>query len=85
MLTGSPPNKKKKKKNLGGNVLSWDHPFVMASLAIFAVCFPLFIYCETLTPRPIMPLEIIKHSPRSNLIFSNFLAALLSNAILFNM
>lgn len=33
--------------NLGGNVLPWSHPFVIASLVIFAVSFPLFIYAES--------------------------------------
>ncbi|TDZ58615.1 putative transporter [Colletotrichum trifolii] len=70
--------------NLGGNVLPWSHPLVVASLAIFAVSFPVFLYVESLATRPIMPLHLVRHAPRANIIFSNFFAALLSNAILFN-
>lgn len=58
---------------------------MVASLCVFAICFPLFLYAETLATRPILPLRIVRHSPRANLIFSNFFAALLTNAILFNM
>ncbi|PSR97696.1 major facilitator superfamily domain-containing protein [Coniella lustricola] len=72
--------------NLGGNVLPWSHPFVMASLAIFAVSFPLFIYADHKPRRrPIMPLHLIRHSPQANMIFSNALSAFLMNAIIFNM
>ncbi|KZL81709.1 major facilitator superfamily transporter [Colletotrichum incanum] len=70
--------------NLGGNVLPWSHPLVIASLVIFGVCFPVFLYVQSYVSRPIMPLYLVRRSPRMNLIFSNFLAALLSNAILFN-
>ncbi|OHF02214.1 major facilitator superfamily transporter [Colletotrichum orchidophilum] len=70
--------------NLGGNILPWSHPLVIASLAIFGVCFPVFLYVQSYVSRPIMPLYLIRRSPRMNLIFSNFIAALLSNAIIFN-
>ncbi|KAK4238212.1 MFS general substrate transporter [Achaetomium macrosporum] len=70
--------------NLGGNVLPWSHPFVISSLAIFAVFFPLFLHVETRAAKPIMPLHLILKSPHMNLIFSNHIAAFLSNAILFN-
>ncbi|KAK1989610.1 MFS general substrate transporter [Colletotrichum falcatum] len=71
--------------NLGGNILPWSHPLVVASLVIFSVCFPVFLFVESYVSRPIMPLYLVRRSPRMNLIFSNFFAALLSNAILFNM
>ncbi|KND93120.1 Multidrug resistance protein fnx1 [Tolypocladium ophioglossoides CBS 100239] len=70
--------------SLGGNVLPWSHPFVIASLAIFAPSFPAFLLVESRVAMPIMPLHLIRRSPRANLIFSNFLAALLSNSIFFN-
>ncbi|KAH7165528.1 major facilitator superfamily domain-containing protein [Dactylonectria macrodidyma] len=70
--------------NFGGNVLPWSHPFVIASLVIFAVVFPLFFWVESWVHKPIMPLYLIRHSPRANLIFSNFIASLLANSILFN-
>ncbi|KAK3353510.1 major facilitator superfamily transporter [Lasiosphaeria hispida] len=70
--------------SLGGNVVPWSHPYVIGSLAFFAVFFPLFLYVETIATHPIMPMHLIQHSPHMNLIFSNHIAAFLSNAILFN-
>lgn len=70
--------------NLGGNVFPWSHPLVVASLVIFIVSFPAFIWVESRVDKPIMPLHLVTHSPRANLIFSNFFAAFLSNAIYFN-
>ncbi|KAI0175736.1 MFS general substrate transporter [Hypoxylon sp. FL1284] len=70
--------------NLGGNVLPWSHPFVIVSLVIFGVCFPTCLYVESKHERPIMPLVLLHQSPRANIIFSNFIASFLLNAILFN-
>ncbi|KAI2468947.1 MFS general substrate transporter [Annulohypoxylon bovei var. microspora] len=70
--------------NLGGNILPWTHPFVLASLVIFAICFPACLYAESKHERPIMPLILLHSSPRANIIFSNFIASFLLNAILFN-
>ncbi|KAI1648058.1 MFS general substrate transporter [Daldinia loculata] len=70
--------------NLGGNVLPWSHPFIIASLVIFIVCFPACLYVESKHERPIMPLILLSKSPRANIIFSNFIASFLLNAILFN-
>ncbi|KAF5026848.1 hypothetical protein F66182_1043 [Fusarium sp. NRRL 66182] len=70
--------------NLGGNVLPWSHPFVVTSLVIFAATFPLFLWVESLVENPIMPLHLIYRAPRANLVFSNAIAAMLANAILFN-
>lgn len=71
--------------NLGGNVLPWSHPFVIASLVIFATFFPTFLWAESTATHPIMPLYLIQRSPHRNMIFSNSLAAFMMNAILFNM
>ncbi|RDA90445.1 hypothetical protein CP533_3945 [Ophiocordyceps camponoti-saundersi (nom. inval.)] len=70
--------------NLGGNVLAWSHPFVVASLLIFAVCLPIFVYVESRVPKPILPLRLIREAPRANLIYANFIGAILTNAIFFN-
>lgn len=70
--------------NLGGNVLPWSDPFVIASLAIFAASFPLFLVAEAKAARPIMPLHLIRRGPHANMIFSNALAAFIMNAIMFN-
>lgn len=60
------------------------HPFIISSLAIFAVGFPLFIFVESRVAMPIMPLRIVTQYPRAGLIFSNFLCAMIVNAVLFN-
>ncbi|KAI1118836.1 MFS general substrate transporter [Nemania sp. NC0429] len=70
--------------NLGGNVLPWSHPFIITSLAVFAVCFPTCLYVESRVERPVMPLVLLHSAPRANIIFSNFMASFLLNAILFN-
>lgn len=71
-------------QNLGGNVLPWNHPFVIASLVIFALCFPLFLFVETRAVKPIMPLRFLLKSPHMNLISANHIAAFLSHATIFN-
>ncbi|KAH8780869.1 major facilitator superfamily transporter [Diaporthe sp. PMI_573] len=71
--------------NLGGNVLSWTHPFVLISLALFAVTFPSFLWAERSASRPIMPLRLIQRSPHANMIFASFLSAFIMNTVLFNM
>ena len=71
--------------SLGGNILPWSDPFVIASLTIFVVFFPLFLYVEMYqATKPIMPMHLVLKSPHMNLIFSNHIAAFLSNAVLFN-
>ncbi|KAI3329798.1 major facilitator superfamily domain-containing protein [Ustulina deusta] len=66
--------------------LAWlgSHPFIISSLAIFAVCFPTCLFVESRTERPIMPLVLLRSTPRANMIFSNVMASFLLNAILFN-
>ncbi|KAI1324188.1 MFS general substrate transporter [Xylariaceae sp. FL0255] len=70
--------------NLGGNVLPWSHPFIIVSLVMFGICFPTCLYVESQAKRPIMPLVLLHSAPRANIIFANFLASFLLNAILFN-
>lgn len=57
---------------------------MIASLLISLIVFPLFLYIETRASRPIMPLNLVTKSPHMNLIFSNFLANMVMNAIMFN-
>lgn len=71
-------------QNLGGNVYPWSHPIVITALIIFGVGAPLFIWVESTVELPIMPLKLIRHNPRAGLIFANFLASVIVNAILFN-
>ncbi|KAH8680981.1 major facilitator superfamily domain-containing protein [Xylariales sp. PMI_506] len=70
--------------NLGGNILSWSHPFIVISLVIFTISFTVYFWAEAHAKRPIMPLELLNHAPRANIIFSNFLSTILVNAVLFN-
>ncbi|KAM3466069.1 hypothetical protein NHJ6243_001146 [Beauveria neobassiana] len=70
--------------NLGGNILPWSHPFVITALMLFTVAFPAFLLTESRAAKPIMPLKFVTVRPHANLILSNCLGALISNAILFN-
>ncbi|KAM3543846.1 hypothetical protein ARSEF1564_003291 [Beauveria bassiana] len=56
--------------NLGGNILP--------------LAFPAFLLTESRAAKPIMPLKFVTVRPHANLILSNCLGALISNAILFN-
>ncbi len=69
---------------MNANLIVGSHPFVIASLSVFAVMFPLFLYVEASVHRPIMPLRFVRKSPHMNIIFSNFIAGVLANAIFFN-
>ncbi|GJN82991.1 hypothetical protein PLIIFM63780_006537 [Purpureocillium lilacinum] len=71
--------------SLGGNTLPWSHPAVVALLAAFAVCIPTFLWVESRCANPVVPLNLLFKPPRSNLLFANFIAAMLTHSILFNM
>ena len=70
--------------NLGGNVLSWDHPLVIASLVSFFILAALLIRVEKKAAKPVMPLNLLTSQPRANLIFTNFFGNIAVNTILFN-
>ncbi|KAM7218162.1 putative transporter C460.03-like protein 1 [Rhypophila decipiens] len=70
--------------SLGGNVLPWSDPYVISSLACFAVFFPLFLHVETKAVKPIMPLRLVRLSPHRNLLLGNAIAAMISSTVLFN-
>ncbi|TAQ91579.1 hypothetical protein B7494_g51 [Chlorociboria aeruginascens] len=70
--------------NLGGNVFPWSHPIVITALVIFGVGFPLFIFVESRVPLPIMPLKLVLRNPQAGLILSNSIAAIVTNAVTFN-
>lgn len=65
--------------------LTGTHPVVLTALSLAAIAFPSFLWFETRAAMPIMPFHLIQKSPRANLIFANFIAAVLANAISFNM
>ncbi|KAF4542245.1 Multidrug resistance protein fnx1 [Lasiodiplodia theobromae] len=70
--------------NLGGNVLSWKHPFVITSLCISILAGFFLIRVEGKAGRPVMPLAMLFTAPRGNLVFSNFFASIGSNTVIFN-
>jgi MFS family permease len=70
--------------NLGGNVLPWVSPIVIAALAIAAVSTIWLIYIEKKAARPVMPLVLLSTRPRGNLIYGNFFANVGYNTLLFN-
>ncbi|TLS28161.1 hypothetical protein PpBr36_00937 [Pyricularia pennisetigena] len=70
--------------DIGGNLLPWSHPLIIASLVLALFFFPLFLRAESLAEKPVMPLDLVCKAPVMNLIFSHHLASFLTNAILFN-
>lgn len=70
--------------NLGGNVLPWSSPIVIAALSIAAISTIWLLYIEKHAYRPVMPLVLISTRPRGNLIYSNFFANIGYNTLLFN-
>jgi MFS family permease len=70
--------------NLGGNILPWNHPFIILSFVLFFVLGAALIYVENRADKPVMPLHMLFNVPRGNLIFSNFLSCMTMNTILFN-
>jgi MFS family permease len=70
--------------NLGGNILPWNHPFIILSFVLFFVLGAALIYVENHADKPVMPLHMLFNIPRGNLIFSNFLTCMTMNTILFN-
>ena len=70
--------------NLGGNILAWTHPFVIASLIISVIASVILIRVESNAYRPILPLPMLFTSPRGNLVFSNFFYQIGTFSVLFN-
>ena len=62
--------------NLGGNVLSWDHPVVITSLVVFAVSCVALVLVERRATRPILPLQYLSTIPLVNLMTSNFFGSI---------
>ncbi|POS83476.1 hypothetical protein EPUL_004470, partial [Erysiphe pulchra] len=70
--------------NLGGNILSWRHPFVIVSLIIFVILFPILIYVENHVARPILPPKIMFQNPRAGIIVISCLGSMIVNTVIFN-
>ena len=71
--------------SLAGNVLPWNHWIIIVSLVVTAVAVPMFAYVEKRAIKPVMPLSLLVDVPRANIIFANFIACMLINAIVFNL
>lgn len=70
--------------NLGGNVLSWEHPLVITSLCVSVVAGFFLIRVERKAERPVMPLALLFTAPRGNIVISNFFSSIGSNTVIFN-
>lgn len=71
--------------NLGGNVLSWTHPFVVASLVVCLLAAIVLFFAERKAIRPLLPLRLLSTIPYGNLNWSNGLAIMMSATVNFNM
>lgn len=71
--------------SLAGNVLPWDHWVIVGSLVATALAVPMFVFVEKRAIKPVMPLSLLVDVPRANIIYANFLACLIINAIVFNL
>ncbi|KIW63873.1 hypothetical protein, variant 2 [Phialophora macrospora] len=70
--------------NLGGNVFTWTHPFVISSLVVAVIAGVGLVFVERKAERPILPLRLFTTRPVANVIGSNFVASITVNAVLFN-
>lgn len=70
--------------NMGGNLLPWSHPLIIAALVVSFITAILFGYTETRAKQPLMPLPLLTQAPVANLVFANFLGGIATNTILFN-
>ncbi|KAI4196502.1 MAG: hypothetical protein LQ346_003207 [Caloplaca aetnensis] len=70
--------------NLGGVVLPWSHPALIASLIASVISGGLFVVIESRVQYPVMPLRLLLGAPRANINYVNFLGSIIMAAILFN-
>lgn len=70
--------------NVGGNILPWKHPLVIAALVVSAVAATVLVWVERRAERPVMPLPLLFSSPRGNMVFANFFVLMGINTVIFN-
>lgn len=70
--------------NLGGNVFSWSHPFVITSLVVSLVSAFVFVRVELRADRPVIPMSMLFTRPRGSLVFANFFSQVGNQTIVFN-
>jgi len=71
--------------NLGGNLLPWTSPLVVACFVTFVVVASGFVFIETRAQYPLMPLHLLSKPPIANMVFANMLGGIASNTVLFNL
>ena len=71
--------------NLGGNVLSWSHPALTATLVIFLLTTYFFVKVEAKAEHPVLPLKLIRTWPRANINFATFFSYFIMNGVIFNL
>jgi predicted MFS family arabinose efflux permease len=70
--------------NLGGNVLSWTHPFVITCLVLTIVGGFSMAPVSRRAKRPVLPLHLLAKSPNSNLMWASLFFCICLNIVLFN-
>ncbi|KAL9118608.1 MAG: hypothetical protein Q9187_004845 [Circinaria calcarea] len=70
--------------NLGGTVLPWSHPSMIATLIISFVSACIFIKIEKTVEYPVMPTKLLLSWPRGNINFANFFGSVVIAATVFN-
>ncbi|KAI9783518.1 MAG: hypothetical protein M1839_003688 [Geoglossum umbratile] len=71
--------------NLGGNVLPWIDPRIIAACVVSGVTGGILVRVEGKADKPVLPLKFLFSYPKGNLVFSNFFASMTMNTVLFNM
>lgn len=70
--------------SLGGNIYPWSHPLVLTSLILSVVLVALLLYIESKIEKPVLPVHLVFHIPRGNILFADFLNCMTINTVLFN-
>ncbi|CAF9932699.1 hypothetical protein IMSHALPRED_008957 [Imshaugia aleurites] len=70
--------------NLGGNVLPWSHPLIIAALAVSVFAGAVLIWVERQAAKPVLPLKLLTTLPRGNIFFHNFFTYVGTSAVMFN-
>lgn len=71
--------------NLGGSILAWTHPIVIAALVVFVIASIALVFVEKRAERPLLPLHLLSTIPYANLNIGNGLGSMLSATSNFNL
>lgn len=70
--------------NLGGNILSWTHPLVIAALVTSFLASIGLVMVERRAFRPMLPMKLLSTVPFGNTNWSNLIGAMLNSTVNFN-